>query len=459
MKLTELGDVPPFAPREDAGWRLASVAPATGAHPERVRRGEDADTAAPHEGDGPSMLRTPQQGAAEPEVDREGRGFEGRRLARVESQHERSKQQSYPVEVVLVTRTGIPRRSSAAWEAGRGFEVEPVLVTGTGAPTAGSPATRQAALTFLHADHLGTTRLATRADGTVAFKSASMPFGDAVGPPANEAPSLFAGHARTPESRAVYMMARYYSPALGRFLSPDPLLTGNRFSYVGNNPMGFADPLGLMMQPKADDNRFDRNDEFHQMFEETNAAGVAKAREELAEENQQAETERGERTVDDDGLGGDDVAAEREAIADAAEDHIGETKYAFDTEYGPYRAGENKCGVLVRDVLNEASVGAAYYPSDGSGIQWSVTANDWANPNFNIPGFEVVSSPERGDVVAIPRDDDQGHAGVVTEGGSTPQAVSAGKFSVREDSYFWLDRAVTGAAGPPVYRRWMGTGG
>jgi hypothetical protein len=41
------------------------------------------------------------------------------------------------------------------------------------------------------------------------------------------------------------MMARYYSPALGRFLSADPLVQGNRFTYVSNNPIAFIDPRGL----------------------------------------------------------------------------------------------------------------------------------------------------------------------------------------------------------------------
>ena len=47
------------------------------------------------------------------------------------------------------------------------------------------------------------------------------------------------------------MQARYYDPAIGRFLSNDPVgfLEGgagyfNRYAYVGNNPMSFLDPDG-----------------------------------------------------------------------------------------------------------------------------------------------------------------------------------------------------------------------
>jgi len=48
--------------------------------------------------------------------------------------------------------------------------------------------------------------------------------------------------------------ARFYSPKLGRFLSPDTIVPGyanpqnlNRFSYVTNNPLRYTDPTGHMM--------------------------------------------------------------------------------------------------------------------------------------------------------------------------------------------------------------------
>jgi RHS repeat-associated protein len=42
-----------------------------------------------------------------------------------------------------------------------------------------------------------------------------------------------------------YHRARYYAPAIGRFISEDPLGGVNHFAYVGNNPLSYADPLGL----------------------------------------------------------------------------------------------------------------------------------------------------------------------------------------------------------------------
>ena len=45
----------------------------------------------------------------------------------------------------------------------------------------------------------------------------------------------------------VYMQARYYDPAVGQFLSVDPLLdlTRRASGYTGGNPLQFADPSGL----------------------------------------------------------------------------------------------------------------------------------------------------------------------------------------------------------------------
>jgi RHS repeat-associated protein len=42
-----------------------------------------------------------------------------------------------------------------------------------------------------------------------------------------------------------YLRARYYDPSLGRFISRDPLPIGNRYAYVDNNVINYADPAGL----------------------------------------------------------------------------------------------------------------------------------------------------------------------------------------------------------------------
>jgi len=59
----------------------------------------------------------------------------------------------------------------------------------------------------------------------------------------------FTGQRFDAETGLYYYKRRYYSPALGRFLQPDPIGNSaglNIYRYVENDPLNFADPLGLL---------------------------------------------------------------------------------------------------------------------------------------------------------------------------------------------------------------------
>lgn len=112
-----------------------------------------------------------------------------------------------------------------------------------------------------HLDHLGTPRRVTdHTDRIVGFHD-YYAFGPEVSGGLTE-PSptslQYTGHERDKWGGGEgldtldYMHARYNSPALGRFLSVDPVLgdpeepqSWNRYSYVSNNPMNFTDPTGM----------------------------------------------------------------------------------------------------------------------------------------------------------------------------------------------------------------------
>ena len=58
----------------------------------------------------------------------------------------------------------------------------------------------------------------------------------------------FAGARRDPKTGLLFLRNRVYEPALGRFLSRDPISFAgcwNHYGYVVNNPLGRRDPLGL----------------------------------------------------------------------------------------------------------------------------------------------------------------------------------------------------------------------
>lgn len=70
------------------------------------------------------------------------------------------------------------------------------------------------------------------------------------------------GHVNDPESGLVYMQARYYDPAVGRFVSTDPvgpsagdLFGFNRYAYADNSPIVHDDPTGAYSRLVPDDNR------------------------------------------------------------------------------------------------------------------------------------------------------------------------------------------------------------
>jgi len=69
-----------------------------------------------------------------------------------------------------------------------------------------------------------------------------------TGSSANE--FTFAGE-QTDPTELQFLRARYYDPAVGRFLSEDPLGLPQRYPYAANNPVTLTDPTGLW--PSYDD--------------------------------------------------------------------------------------------------------------------------------------------------------------------------------------------------------------
>jgi RHS repeat-associated protein len=112
---------------------------------------------------------------------------------------------------------------------------------------------------YRHGDQLGSTVLVTRATGTgpalVVERAVYLPFGGRVAASAGgstKAPAFgFTGQRYDHASNVYDYGARFYDPALGRFLQPDSIVPNayasqslNRYSYVENNPLGRIDPSG-----------------------------------------------------------------------------------------------------------------------------------------------------------------------------------------------------------------------
>jgi RHS repeat-associated protein len=115
-----------------------------------------------------------------------------------------------------------------------------------------------------HLDHLGTPRAISAGNGALVSTHKYSPYGKELGGSSGNA-LQFTGHERDShgageDDNLDYMHARFYSPYVGRFLSPDDLngniarpQTLNRYSYVLGNPVAYADPYGLFPCPGIPD--------------------------------------------------------------------------------------------------------------------------------------------------------------------------------------------------------------
>jgi RHS repeat-associated protein len=125
------------------------------------------------------------------------------------------------------------------------------IVTGGGA----TPGTR-----YVHTDNLGSIDVLTDEAGSVAERKSFDAFGARRNPKwhsfAAPAPSTttrgFTGHEDEEDLGLVNMKGRIYDPKLGRFLTPDPVVSRphdgqswNPYSYVLNNPLAYTDPSGF----------------------------------------------------------------------------------------------------------------------------------------------------------------------------------------------------------------------
>jgi RHS repeat-associated protein len=115
-----------------------------------------------------------------------------------------------------------------------------------------TPSDGQRGAKYLHADLLGSPRMATGPVG-ILWREHFDPYGKKLNG-INEKIG-FTGHAFDQESEYTYMQARFYDAQVGRFLSTDPVhfvdddpFTFNRYSYAHNNPYRYTDPDGEFVQ-------------------------------------------------------------------------------------------------------------------------------------------------------------------------------------------------------------------
>ncbi|MFF6998541.1 RHS repeat-associated core domain-containing protein, partial [Streptomyces sp. NPDC008313] len=110
-------------------------------------------------------------------------------------------------------------------------------------------------LTFLAADHHGTSSIALDSVTYAVTKRYSTPFGGPRGTKAGNWPDdkAFLGKPADESTGLTHVGAREYDPGTGQFISVDPVLAVedaqslNGYSYANNTPVTSSDPTGLCM--------------------------------------------------------------------------------------------------------------------------------------------------------------------------------------------------------------------
>ena len=125
-----------------------------------------------------------------------------------------------------------------------------------------SAAHAEMSLYYIHNDHLGTPQVVTNEDQNVVWQADYQPFGEVdVTVNTLDQEARFPGQYTDDATGLHYNYFRDYDPSIGRYIQSDPIgLNGgiNTYGYVGGNPTGAVDPLGLYTLADARGSLYER---------------------------------------------------------------------------------------------------------------------------------------------------------------------------------------------------------
>ena len=223
--------------------------------------------------------------------------------------------------------------------------------------------------------------------------------------------------------RRISFGARTYNASIGRFDGVDALASiARRFSpyvYSNNNPLRFVDPDGMASED----------------FAYSDGYGNLSVRNSTGSISVNGKVDVGD---DDDKPKPQGIKQTQEQIVNIANSYDKSTKYAKKTSIDDFGINLNKCNKFVCDVLEKAGIDMP--KPNGNwlkrilGLGSPITAGQWANPNYKIDGWEIVTTPQAGDIVALKGDfrNATGHVAIMI---SEREAMGASEFEVHKNDF------------------------
>jgi len=104
------------------------------------------------------------------------------------------------------------------------------------------------AVTYLHHDQAGSTRLITGSTGKTEATFTYGAYGETTGSTGTATTPLgYDGQYTSPDTGLIYLRNRVYDPSTAQFLTVDPAVAVTRspYNYAGDNPVNRRDPDGL----------------------------------------------------------------------------------------------------------------------------------------------------------------------------------------------------------------------
>jgi RHS repeat-associated protein len=156
---------------------------------------------------------------------------------------------SYDAEGVRLTKT---IGTTTTYYVGNDYEVTGSTATKY-VSLAGTMVAKRVGTTtsWIHTDHQGSIQAVTNASGVEIQRLKHRAYGERLETSTTHTESRGYTGQRTDDTGLMYLHARYYDPALGRFISPDPTIPTartvglNRYAYAANDPISFTDIDGL----------------------------------------------------------------------------------------------------------------------------------------------------------------------------------------------------------------------